>query len=145
MTQGYQPLTVIVGTICNPGPELRFTTTGLALTKFSVRVPGKNAKGDQPAVEASFVQCAAWRELAESVAESLEPGDRVIVQGVLKTREYDKSDGTKGSSTELNAWNVGAELSYATVEITRNERKDSNGPVAVGAPAAKAADFGGDF
>ena len=138
-------LITIVGTVCNPGPELRFTATGLALTKFSVRVPGKNAKDGKPAVEASFVQCAAWRELGESVAESLNPGDRVIVQGLLKTREYEKNDGTKGSSTELNAWNVGAELSYATVEITRNERKDSSGPVAVGAPAAKAADFGGDF
>jgi single-strand DNA-binding protein len=136
------PLTVIVGTVCKPGPELRFTTTGLALTKFSVRVPGKNAKEGQPAVEASFVQCAAWRELGESVAESLEPGDRVIVQGVLKTREYEKQDGTKGSSTELNAWNVGAELSYATVQITRNERKDSAGPVPTPAPVGAAVDFG---
>jgi single-strand DNA-binding protein len=143
MTQ-LAPLTVIVGTICNPGPELRFTESGLALTKFSVRVPGKNAKDGQPKVEASFVQCAAWRELAESVAESLQPGDRVIVQGVLKTRTYTKSDGTEGSSTELNAWNVGAELSYATVQITRNERKDSAGTVPVGAPQAAAADFG-DF
>ena len=142
MTAGYAPLTVIVGTVCKPGPELRFTSTGLALTKFSVRVPGKNAKDGQPAVEASFVQCAAWRELGESVAESLEPGDRVIVQGVLKTREYDKSDGTKGSSTELNAWNVGAELSYATVQITRNERKDDTGPRQAAAPQAAAPDFG---
>ena len=144
MTEGYAPLTVFVGTVCNPGPELRFTATGLPLCKFSIRVPGKNAKDGQPAVEASFVQCAAWRGLGESVAESLEPGDRVIVQGVLKTREYDKSDGTKGSSTELNAWNVGAELSYATVQITRNERKDSAGPVLASAPAAAAPDFG-DF
>jgi single-strand DNA-binding protein len=138
-------LITIVGSVCNPGPELRFTNTGLALTKFSVRVPGKNAKDGQPKVEASFVQCAAWRELGESVAESLQPGDRVIVQGLLKTREYDKADGTKGSSTELNAWNVGAELSYATVEITRNERKDTAGAVAAPAPVAAAADFGGDF
>ena len=137
-------LITIVGTVCNPGPELRFTATGLALTKFSVRVPGKNAKDGKPAVEASFVQCAAWRELGESVAESLNPGDRVIVQGLLKTREYEKNDGTKGSSTELNAWNVGAELSYATVQITRNERKDSAGPVLASAPAAAAHDFG-DF
>lgn len=140
----HAPLTVIVGTVCNPGPELRFTGTGLPLCKFSVRVPGKKAKDGAPAVEASFVQCAAWRELGESVAESLQPGDRVIVQGVLKTRTYEKNDGTPGSSTELNAWNVGAELSYATVEITRNERKDSAGPVPVSAPAAAAADFG-DF
>lgn len=137
-------LVTVVGTVCNPGPELRFTATGLPLCKFSIRVPGTKAKEGRPATEASFVQCAAWRGLGESVAESLAPGDRVIVQGVLKTREYDKSDGTKGSSTELNAWNVGAELSYATVQITRNERKDSAGPVLASAPAAAAHDFG-DF
>ena len=144
MTEGYAPLTVFVGTVCNPGPELRFTATGLPLCKFSIRVPGTKAKEGRPATEASFVQCAAWRELGESVAESLAPGDRVIVRGVLKTRTYEKNDGTTGSSTELNAWDVGAELSYATVQITRNERKDSAGPVLASAPAAAAPDFG-DF
>ena len=138
------PLTVIVGTVCNPGPELRFTPTGLALTKFSVHVPGTKAKDGQAATEATFVQCAAWRELAETVAESLSPGDRVIVRGVLKSREWDKSDGTKGSATELNAWNVGAELSYATVVITRNERKDTAGAVPAPAKTTAAHDFG-DF
>ena len=145
MTEGYAPLTVLVGTVCEPGPQLQFTATGLALCKFSIRVAGKNAKDGQPAVEAYFRNVAAWRELGESVNESLQAGDRVIIQGILKTREYEKQDGTKGSSTELNAWNVGAELSYATVVITRNERKDDAGPVAVVAPKAPETDFGAPF
>ena len=131
-----------VGSVCNPGPGLTFTATGLALCKFSVRVPGTKAKEGRPATEASFLNVVAWRELAESVAESLAAGDRVIIQGLLKTREWDKQDGTKGTATELNAWNVGAELSYATVVITRNERKDDAGPQQVPAPAAPAGDFG---
>ena len=133
-----------VGSVCNPGPELTFTATGLALCKFSIRVAGTKAKEGKPATEAYFRNVVAWRELGESVAESLQAGDRVIVQGLLKTRTWDKQDGTKGSATELNAWNVGAELSYATVQITRNERKDSAGPVPASAPAAAAPDFG-DF
>ena len=135
-------LITVVGSVCNPGPELRFTPTGLALTKFSVRVPGAKAKEGRPATEASFLNVVAWRELGESVAESLAAGDRVIIQGLLKTREWDKQDGTKGTATELNAWNVGAELSYATVVITRNERKDDAGPQTVPAPAKPADDFG---
>ena len=133
-----------VGSVCNPGPELRFTATGLALCNFSIRVAGTKAKEGKPATEAYFRNVVAWRELGESVAESLQAGDRVIVQGLLKTRTWDKQDGTKGSATELNAWNVGAELSYATVVITRNERKDDAGPQRVPAPAAPADDFG-DF
>jgi len=142
----YEPLTLEVGTVCNPGVTLEFTPTGLPVAKFSIRVAGKKAKDNQPATEAYFRSVVAWRELGEDCAESLKAGDRVMVNGIIKTREWDKQDGTKGSATELNAWNVGAELSYATVTIVRNERKDSNGPVPVGAPTppAPAADFG-DF
>ncbi len=137
-------LVLEIGTVCNPQPELQFTPTGLALCKFSIRVAGKKAKDNQPATEAYFRNVVAWRELGEDCAESLKPGDRVMVHGLIKTREWDKDDGTKGRATDLNAWNVGAELSYATVTITRNERKDDAGVVPTPAPQGPAPDFG-DF
>ena len=130
-------LVTIVGSICREDPTLTFSPQGHAICKFSVRVPGTKAKGDQPATHATFHNVVAWRELGENVAESLRDKDRVIVRGLVKTREYDKQDGTKGSSTELNAWNVGPDLSYATAEVTRNERTEA-APAAEPAPAAKA-------
>lgn len=126
-------LTTIVGTICKEDPTLKFSPQGHAICTFSVRVPGTKAKDGKPATEAVFHNVVAWRELGEHVAESIKDKDRVIVRGVVKTREYDKQDGTKGTSTEINAWNVGPDLSYVTAEIARTERTAS-----VSAPAVAA-------
>ena len=138
-------LVTVVGTVCKEDPTLRFTSTGLAICSFSVREPGKKARGDLPAQEARFWNVEAWRELGESVAESLQNGDRVIIQGLVKTNTWTNKEGEEKSKQVLNAWNVGAELSYATVEITRNERRDSRpADVPVPGAAAPAADYG-DF
>jgi single-strand DNA-binding protein len=126
-------LITIVGTISGSDPELRFTQTGLAVCNFSVRVPGvkANAAKGIEAQEAYFQDITCWRELAENVAESLQKGDRVIVRGLEKTDTYESNGETK-TKHYLNAWNVGAELSYNTVEFTTAERAE---PVAAAAGA----------
>ena len=52
--------------------------------------------------DALFLRCAAWRQLAENVAESLQKGQRVIVTGALRVRQFERQDGSKGTSVELN-------------------------------------------
>lgn len=115
-------LVTIVGNVCKEDPVLKFTASGLALCELSVRVPAQKAKPNQPAREAQFYRVVAWRQLAENVAESVRDGDRVVVQGFLKTEEYEAQDGTKKTSTKLNAWNVGLELSFATATVNRTEK-----------------------
>lgn len=135
-------LTTEVGFIVKEDPTLDFSPQGHAICKFSIRIPGKNAKGDQPKVEARFVDVVAWRQLGENCAESLRNGDRVIVQGTLKTRDWEGRDGQTRTNTELNAWNVGPDLSYATATVVKIERNEGEGRAA----AAPAADGGyGEF
>jgi single-strand DNA-binding protein len=124
-------LETFVGTICANDPELRFTQTGLPVCNFSIKVPAVRANAEK-GIEGKkefFLEITTWRELAENVAESLQKGDRVIVRGIIKTDTYTDREGAEKTKTYLNAWNVGAELSYNTVEFTTAERKE---PVSAG-------------
>ncbi len=118
-----KPPVLYVGTITGRDPELRFTTGGKAITHFSLRIPGTRAKEGQEATEARFQEVNCWEQLGENVAESLRQGDRVVVRGVEKTRTYKTGAGEEKTVTEITAWNVGPDLSYATCNVVRNERK----------------------
>lgn len=141
-------LITVVGTIVKEDPVLTFTTGGLALCKFSIRVPGTKAKGDKPKTDATFHNVTAWRELGENVAESLFKGDRVIVRGIIKDNEWENDAGEVKHQIVLNAWNVGPDLSYSTCEVFKAERTEgtqdgvqdttSPAPAEAAAPAAEA-------
>ncbi|MEU5660141.1 single-stranded DNA-binding protein [Streptomyces sp. NPDC047737] len=103
-------------------PELRFTPSGAAVAKFRVAsVPRvKNRETDQweDAKDGLFLTCSVWRQPAEHVAESLTRGMRVIVQGQLKQRSYEK-DGQKHTVFELDVHDVGPSLKSATAKVTK--------------------------
>jgi len=105
-------------------PELRFTPSGQAVANFTVastpRVFDK-AKNEWVDGDTLFMRCSIWREAAESVAESLTKGTRVIVTGQLVQRSYEK-DGEKRTVVELKADEVGPSLKYATARVTRTQR-----------------------
>src|SRR5690606_10280874 len=50
---------------------------------------------------------AVWERSAEVLADALEQGQRVIVVGQERLREFDAKDGSKGKSLELTAKHVG--------------------------------------
>lgn len=76
-------------------PELRYTTSGKAVTTFTVAVdrPGVRDKTD-------FIDCVAWEKKAEFVSRNFRKGKRIEVSGVLTTRSYEK-DGQKRKATEV--------------------------------------------
>ena len=66
-----------------------------------------------------FLNCAVWRQAAENVAESLQKGMRVIVQGRLKSRSYETREGEKRTVFEVDVDEIGPALKYATAKVTR--------------------------
>lgn len=76
-------------------PELRYTTSGKAVTSFTVAVdrPGVRDKTD-------FIDCVAWEKKAEFVSRNFRKGKRIEVSGVLTTRSYEK-DGQKRKAVEV--------------------------------------------
>jgi single-strand DNA-binding protein len=77
--------------------------------------------------EALFLSCSIWRQAAENVAESLQKGMRVVVQGRLKSRSYETREGEKRTVMELDVEEVGPSLKYATAKVTRTTRQGGGG------------------
>lgn len=105
-------------------PELRFTPSGQANTRFGIAVnrrwQDKTSNEWQEAT--SFFDVVCWREMAENASESLSKGSRVIVTGRLEQRSYEK-EGEKRSVVEVIADEIGPSLRWATAQIHKNDRK----------------------
>jgi single-strand DNA-binding protein len=111
-------------------PELRFTSSGVAVANFTVastpRTFDKNANEWKDG-EALFLRCSIWRQAAENVAESLTRGARVIVSGRLKQRSFETREGEKRTVVELEVDEIGPSLRYATAKVTRAARGEGGG------------------
>ena len=119
----------VVGNLVDD-PELRFTPSGAAVANF--RIASTPRTFDRQANEwkdgeALFLSCAVWRQAAENVAESLQKGMRVVVQGRLKQRSYETREGEKRTVVELDVEEVGPSLKYATAKVARVQRSGGGG------------------
>lgn len=130
----------IVGNVTRE-PELRFTPSGQANTRFGVAVNRRwQDRGGEWQEAVSFFDVVVWREMAENVSQSFQKGTRVIVTGRLEQRTYETNDKQKRSVVEIIADEVGPSLRWATVDVHRNERKEGSGSFGGGnASAAPAA------
>ena len=111
-------------------PELRFTPSGAAVASFTVASTPRTldkATNEWKDGEALFLRCSIWRQAAENVAESLQKGMRVMVQGRLKQRSYETKEGEKRTVIELDVEEVGPSLKYATAKVNRTTRGGGNG------------------
>src|ERR1700760_1937634 len=111
-------------------PELRFTPSGAAVAKFRIAsTPRFLDKGtnEWKDGESLFLTCNVWRQAAENVAESLQRGMRVIVQGRLKQRSYETKEGEKRTVYEIEADEVGPSLKNATAKVNKTQRGSGGG------------------
>ena len=69
-----------------------------------------------------FLSCNVWRQAAENVAESLQRGMRVIVQGRLRQRSYETKEGEKRTVYEIEVDEVGPSLRNASAKVTKSQR-----------------------
>jgi single-strand DNA-binding protein len=77
--------------------------------------------------ESLFLSCNVWRQAAENVAESLQRGMRVIVQGRLKQRSYETKEGEKRTVYEVEVDEVGPSLRNASAKVTKTQRSGGSG------------------
>ncbi len=111
-------------------PELRFTPSGAAVANFRVASTPRTfdrASGEWKDGESMFLSCTVWRQYAENVAESLQRGMRVIVQGRLKQRSFETREGEKRTVFEIDVEEVGPALRSATAKVTKTQRQGGGG------------------
>jgi len=114
----------VVGNLVSD-PELRYTPTGVAVANF--RVASTPRTFDRQANEwkdgdSLFLTCNVWRQAAEIVAESLQRGMRVIVQGRLHQRSYETREGEKRTVYEVEVDDVGPSMRNASAKVTKSNR-----------------------
>lgn len=100
--------------------ELRFSNSGTAMASFGLAV-NKRRKGvnGEYEDEAHFFDIQTFGDLAEHVAESLEKGARVAINGQLAQRSWETTDGDKRSKVEVVADSVAPDLRWATAQVTK--------------------------
>ncbi|MEV5487476.1 single-stranded DNA-binding protein [Streptomyces bobili] len=111
-------------------PELRFTPSGAAVAKFRVASTPRTfdrQTNEWKDGESLFLTCSVWRQAAENVAESLQRGMRVLVQGRLKQRSYEDREGVKRTVYELDVEEVGPSLRNATAKVTKTAGRGGQG------------------
>ncbi|UFN42976.1 single-stranded DNA-binding protein [Nocardioides okcheonensis] len=119
----------VVGNLVDD-PELRFTPSGAPVANF--RIASTPRTFDRQSNEwkdgdTLFLSCAVWRQAAENVAESLQRGMRVIVQGRLKSRQYETREGEKRTVFEIDVEEVGPSLRSASAKVTKTQRSGGGG------------------
>ena len=97
MSQGYLKSQAI-GNL-GKDPESSVTPSGLKITKFSLACNRK--RKDQDTV--TWVNVVSFDKLAEIAAQYLRKGQAVFVEGDLQIKNFDRQDGSKGTSVDILA------------------------------------------
>ena len=88
-------------------PELRMTSTGQAV--LNVRLATTESYLDKNRTRQERTEwhtVIVWGKRAEGLSKILRKGDRILVEGGIRTSSYDDRDGNKRYKTEVVANNV---------------------------------------
>src|SRR5574344_1305345 len=81
-------------------PELRYTQSNKAYTRFSLAV-NRNYKSESGESEADFISIVAWDKRAETICKYVKKGNRIGIIGRIQTGSYEKEDGSRGYLTDV--------------------------------------------
>lgn len=139
---------ILVGNLTRD-PEIRYVTSGSAVTKFRIAVnPNKR---DAKPEDTMYVDIVAWERLAETCNTYLKKGSPVLVEGRLSIRSYDdaKLRDESGQPVRRQA----TEVVISGMQMLSSRRDDGDAgdhgydggragarPAAAAGPADKAAD-----
>lgn len=119
----------ITGNIGTP-PEQKVTSAGVPLTKFRLASTERRldrSTGQWVDGPTSWYAVSMFRDLAQHAFESLAKGDRVILTGRLRIRNWD--NGVKqGTDAEIEADAIGHDLRWGTSRFERTHRSGTPTP-----------------
>ena len=101
-------------------PELRYTKGEIPVARFTVAVNGMKKKDGDSDVD--YINCVAWRGLANVCGEYLKKGNSVAIEGKLHIKPYE-NNGVKKSYTEVTVDNM-LMLDKKFYKAAANSKKD---------------------
>ena len=92
---------IIIGNL-GRDPEMRYTPSGDPMTSFSIASSRRytTAAGERRE-ETEWFNCTAFRRLADICNQYLTRGQQVYIEGRLRSRQYNRQDGTPGFSLDV--------------------------------------------
>ncbi|MDR0511754.1 MAG: single-stranded DNA-binding protein [Treponema sp.] len=95
---------VLVGRLTRDA-ELKYTTSGQAVCKFSIAINRRRKNGDQWEDEANFFDVVLWGKQGEALNQYLLKGKQIGVDGELRQDRW-QQDGQNRSRIEIVANNI---------------------------------------
>lgn len=114
--------------------ELKTTPNGVSVATFILAVDRRTKEE-----AADFPTVVAWRQTAEFASRYLAKGRKIIVEGEIRTRNYEDKDGKKHKVTEVHAVNI--EFADSKPQANGNE---NTAPQYTQGPADGFTDIAGD-
>lgn len=87
-------------------PEVRYLDSGVAVANFPLATTDRAytlANGTQVPERTEWHNIVLWRGLAETAEKYVHKGDKLYIEGKIKTRSYDDQSGAKRYITEIFA------------------------------------------
>lgn len=90
---------ILIGNLTKDA-EIYTTSGGVTYTQFVLAVQRNyaDASGEK---QADFINCTAWRGLAENIAKYTKKGDKLAVVGEIQTRSYTDKEGRNRTATGI--------------------------------------------
>ena len=88
-------------------PEMRNTSSGIAVTRFTVACDRQFVNKQTNERECDFIECEAWRNTAEFVSKWCHKGSAITVEGSLRNNNFTDTNGVKHYGYVVSADNVG--------------------------------------
>ena len=95
---------VLAGNLVND-PDLKFSDSGKAICKLTLAINSKYKSGEEWKEEVSYFDVVAFGKLGELIAEHVEKGQSILVDGRAKQERWEK-EGQKRSAVRFYADSV---------------------------------------
>ncbi len=109
-------------------PRFISTSEGLSICSFRLASPQRyfnKTENQWVDGETNWYTVTAFRQSAENAAESVHKGDRLVLSGKLRLRQWERDD-KSGMSAEIEADALGHDLRWGTTVVTRSMRSESH-------------------
>ena len=99
---------ILIGNV-GKDPDVRYLDSGVAVATFSLATTERGytlQNGTQVPARTEWHNIVLWRGLAQTAEKYVHKGDKLYIEGKIKSRSYDDQNGIKRTIVEIFADNM---------------------------------------